>query len=500
MRRRLKVSLALTIGLTCLLAVLGPTVALGTTGESRLLMLVIWVSVICLWLVMLGVAAVILIMRLVATLTRKIDKPKSLVRELRDMRQKQSRHEYIQEQLLARIDNQAATLLGDLDAMVSADDVSDAERVEWSGKTGKGPKILFITSNGSGMGHLSRCLAIASQVQRDGCLTAILTMSTAYRVVREAGYPVMYHPSSAAGPWSIAVWNRIFARNLHRIVKCGRPDVIVFDGTAVYKGVTQVSRRLEIPLVWLRRGLWKEEVSREQYDNPFNVADHVVVPGEVHGPLASEQSDINYVGPISQANQLSILDPTDAKRALGLDPFKRFILVQVGTAKIEDRSAVEVALEAIKDSKMPLEPVVLVSPIAAHNPVVPGATVIHGRYPLVPYLKAFDLAICSAGYNSVHENLGVGLRAIYIPNSSTVTDDQEARAKMVEKYGMGKVAKDTQEIRIALDEFQCRELVPFGATESSVQPVADGADAMAEILRSVVEESKKYAKSTEINR
>lgn len=490
MRTRLKVSLVLTIGFTCLLAILGPTVAMGATGESRLILLVIWVSVICLWLVILGVGAVILIMRLFATLTRKIDKPMSIVRELRDMRQKQSRHEYMQEQWLAKIDTQAATLIGDLDALVSADDGSDAARVEWTGKGSKGPKILLITSNGSGMGHLSRCLAIASQVERDGCQTAILTLSTAYRVVREAGYPVMYHPSSAAGPWSIAVWNRIFARNLHRIVKSSRPDVIVFDGTAVYKGVSQVSRRLEIPLVWLRRGLWKEDVSREQYDNPFNVADHVVVPGEVHGPLTSDQSGVNYVGPISQANQLSILNPTDAKRALGLDPVQRYLLVQVGTAQIGDRSAVEVALETIKDCKIALEPVVLVSPIAANDAVVRGATVIHGRYPLVPYLKAFDLAICSAGYNSVHENLGVGLRAIYIPNSSTVTDNQEARAKMVEEYGMGKVVKDAQGLRAALQEYHYREPAHCGVAETDAQPVDDGADAMAEILRRVVEESK----------
>ncbi|WP_426936750.1 glycosyltransferase [Brevibacterium sp. LE-L] len=473
-----------------MLAILGPTVATVASEESRLILLATWVSVICIWLVILGVGAVILVMRLFATLTRKVDKPTSLVRELHDMRQKQSRHEYKQEQLLARIDTQAATLIGDLDALASADDSSGAARVEWTGNDGKGPKILFITSNGSGMGHLSRCLAIASQVERGGYRTAILTLSTAYRVVREAGYPVMYHPSSAATPWSIAVWNRIFARNLHRIVKSDRPDVIVFDGTAVYKGISQVSRRLEIPLVWLRRGLWKEGVSREQYDNPFRFADHVVVPGEVHGPLTSNQTGVNYVGPVSQANQLSILNSADAKIALGLDPVRRYLLVQVGTAKLGDRSAVEAALEAIKECKITLEPVVLVSPIAANDAVVQEVTVIHSRYPLAPYLKAFDLAICSAGYNSVHENLGVGLPAIYIPNSSTVTDNQEARARMVEEYGMGKVAMNMQELKSALEEVQHREPASFGVTEADNQPVADGADAVAEILRSVVENTK----------
>src|SRR5699024_12687202 len=50
-------------------------------------------------------------------------------------------------------------------------------------------------------------------------------------------------------------------------------------------------------------------------------------------------------------------------------------------------------------------------------------------YPLTPYLKAFEFAVCSAGYNSVHENLAVGLAAVYVPNTAAVTDNQSARAE-----------------------------------------------------------------------
>src|SRR5699024_8775667 len=83
-------------------------------------------------------------------------------------------------------------------------------------------------------------------------------------------------------------------------------------------------------------------------------------------------------------------------------------------------------------------------------PDVPGAVVIHGRYPLAPYLRAFEFAVCSAGYNSVHENLAVGLAAVYVPNTAAVTDDQSARAELVARAGMGFVARSEAELHVEL--------------------------------------------------
>lgn len=481
---------------TVFLAVVGPIIVLLSEPNLRVLTLTAWAAIFGSWVLTTFCAIALYIdrrnMRSLKTLRRELaaKNNRDVIAEIRDTRVKQSRHEFKQELLLDRIGANTSTLIGDIDSLYANEVVPELEPIPWHGGELNGAKVLFITSNGSGMGHLSRCLAVAAEAEFAGCRTAILTLSTAYEVVRESGYPVMYHPSSAASPWSISVWNRSFARYLQQRFKDDRPDIVVFDGTAVYRGVTQTCRRLEIPLVWLRRGMWKKDVSRVQYDRPFEVADFVIVPGEVTGEASHDQRDVSYVGPVSQANQTRILDAERAKRALGLDVHKQYALVQVGSAQMDGRSAVTLSIECLNSLSTEVTPVVLVSPIAEDEPNIPGAIVVHGRYPLAPYLKAFDYAVCSAGYNSVHENLAVGLAAVYVPNTAAVTDDQTARAELVARSGMGLVARSESELQVEL-----RKLALTGQQEELEDHIGadrptDGSEAIVRSLLEIVSKTQ----------
>lgn len=493
MGKRFKSALVVAGVATVLLAVMGPVTVLASTPGNRSSTLAVWAAIFGTW-VLIVLCAVVLYTdrrtgRVLTTLRRELaaKNNRDVIAEVRDTRVKQSRHEFKQELLLDRIDASAATLLGDVDSLRADEVVPELTPIPWHGTESDGPRVLFVTSNGSGMGHLSRCLAVASEAERAGCRTAVLTLSTAYEVVREWGYPVMYHPSSAASPWTMSTWNRSFARYLQRLLSADRPDVIVFDGTAVYKGVTQVCRRLEIPLVWLRRGMWKEDVTRVQYDRPFDVADFVIVPGEVTGEAQHDQSQISYTGPISQASQLEVLDGESAKRELGLDERQQYALVQVGTAEIDGKSAVSEVIECLNSLNTTFTPVVLVSPVAADEPDIPGAVVVHGRYPLAPYLKAFEFAVCSAGYNTVHENLAVGLAAVYVPNTATVTDDQIARAELVAQSEMGLSARTVSELRVGL-----RKLTDIDKRSSIQQSMetrqsSDGSKATVSTLLEIID-------------
>lgn len=481
---------------TVLLAVLGPVTALVSAPDNRSLALTVWAAVFGTWILVVLCAVVVYTdrrtSRMLMTLRRELaaKNNQDVIAEVRDTRVKQSRHEFKQELLLDRIDTNATTLLGDVDSLRAAEVVPELSPIPWHGGEPDGPRVLFITSNGSGMGHLSRCLAVASEAERAGCRTAILTLSTAYQVVREWGYPVMYHPSSTVSPWTLSTWNRSFARYLQRRLSADRPDVIVFDGTAVYRGVTQVSRRLEIPLVWLRRGMWKDEVSRIQYDRPFDVADFVIVPGEVAGDAPHDQNEVTYVGPVSQASQLEILDSEAAKRALGLVPDRKYVLIQVGSAQLDGRSAVSASIESLNSLSTELTPVVLVSPVADREPEIPGAVVVHGRYPLAPYLKAFEFAVCSAGYNSVHENLAVGLPAVYVPNTDAVTDDQTTRAELVAESGMGLVARSVSELNIEMRNMTSPATRTALIETLAARQVADGSNATITELLQIMDETR----------
>ena len=52
-------------------------------------------------------------------------------------------------------------------------------------------RILFTTSNGTGLGHLTRSMAIARRLP-DGVEPLFLTLSAAAPVVEEMGFPVEY--------------------------------------------------------------------------------------------------------------------------------------------------------------------------------------------------------------------------------------------------------------------------------------------------------------------
>lgn len=484
MGKRFKTAL-IAIGCTsAVLALFGPLAAWTVDHGLRLTVLTVWAAAFGIWV--LGVQCALLIylnrrlMRILQAVRRELRAKNNadVISEVRDIRAKQSRHEYKQELMLDRIDTGTTTLLGDVDSIRASQVVPDLDSIPWHGNELNGPRILFITSNGSGMGHLSRCLAVASEAEKAGSLTAVLTLSTAYEVVRETGYPVMYHPSSAVSPWSLSTWNRSFSRFLQRRLENDRPDLVVFDGTAVYRGVTQVCRRMEIPLVWLRRGMWKDGVSRVQYDRPFEVADYVIVPGEVTGEAPRDQPEISYVGPVSQASQVDILDSNTAKKELGLDPKKQYVLVQVGNADLDGESAVTTVIESLASTGNELTPVVLVSPVAAKETEIPGAIIVHGRYPLAPYLKAFEFGVCSAGYNSVHENLAVGMPAVYIPKTTTITDDQSARADLVAQNGMGLVAHTAAELHYEIEEIQDASIRHSLKEKLDAREVVDGSSAM----------------------
>src|SRR5699024_11014154 len=159
-----------------------------------------------------------------------------------DARAKQSRHEYHQERSLDRIEAELRRL----------NITSGSEALSLQGE---GIDVLFVTSNGAGLGHISRLLAVAKQLPSTRSV-AFLTMSTAYRQVADTGTRVHYFPSSDAAGVEPRTWNPVFRGHFLRLVRTVKPRVVVFDGAWVYTGITDVCRALDIPLVWMQRGMW----------------------------------------------------------------------------------------------------------------------------------------------------------------------------------------------------------------------------------------------------
>lgn len=300
------------------------------------------------------------------------------------------------------------------------------------------PRVLFATSNGTGLGHLNRAMAIARRLP-DGSDVSILTLSQAAPVVARSGFDVDYMASyrrPASG--TDRAWNLRLRSLLEQVLAERRPDVVVFDGVHPYRALTHVlSARGAPPSIWCRRPLWREDsgVAPLRRAGAFDV---VLEPGELaagadRGPTVALRPQAVRVDPIVYLDRDELLDRRRAADELGLDPERRCALVNLGQGGRVDE-VVARSLRALA-ARPELQVAVLRSSIAAGVPVPAGVIALEATFPMSRYFRAFDLAIAAAGYNAYHELIALGVPSLFVPMTRD-TDDQAARARWAAEQGL----------------------------------------------------------------
>jgi UDP:flavonoid glycosyltransferase YjiC (YdhE family) len=310
-------------------------------------------------------------------------------------------------------------------------------------------RILFVTSNGTGLGHLTRAMAIARRLEGDADAT-ILTLSAAAPVAAHAGFHVEHFPShTAAAAESPRRWDRRLRRRLEMHLAELRPDVLVFDGAHPYDGLVAVLRgasRAGLRAVWCRRPLWQPGAGAEgiYWSGSF---DAVLEPGELAGSedrgLTAERRDgVHAVPPILYLDRDELLPRERAEEELGLEPGRVNALVQLGQGPELD-AAVERTL-----ARLAAEPGVQVA--ALESGLSPGLSVPEGvvhlkaTYPMSRFHRAFDLAVSAAGYNAFHELMAAGIPTLFVPMPRKL-DDQPARARWAREAGVGEATTGPQD-------------------------------------------------------
>lgn len=301
------------------------------------------------------------------------------------------------------------------------------------------PKALFVTSNGAGMGHLTRMLGIARSIS-DSVSPVFLSMSQGLGVVANAGFPFEYVPFNSALQTKSALWHEYFDDRLSAAIDHYDARIIIFDGTWPYRGMLQTFGRHDLLKVWIRRGMWKSRISPEQ----LTVSEHfdlVVEPGDYAQDYdegaTTKVTDARRVAPMTVLRGNEILSRDDAREELGLsDPdVGGYALVTLGAGNINDLSSTqEMFLEAI-GAHSGWEAVTTKVPIAAahHSSLARSIS----TFPLARYTNAFDFAVSAAGYNSFSEWISGALPTIWVPNLATQTDDQDARTRWAHDTGRG---------------------------------------------------------------
>lgn len=310
------------------------------------------------------------------------------------------------------------------------------------------PSIILATSNGAGMGHLARQLAVALAAGKDARMT-LFSFSMALPTVTTGTITGEYCPGPDRDWIPPQAWDRYVADRLAALVREVGADVVAFDGVAPYRGITLARRRLpETAFAWFRRGLWREGTNVGQLWKS-ELFDMIIEPGDLAssgdvGPTAG-RGDAVHIPPIGLLEVVERLPREQAARALGLDPERPALLLTLGSGRLGEvvepgRIVVDEAMRhpdwqiciltsAIARLQVPTEAADRVRPVA-------------GVFPLVRYLDAFDAAVSAAGYNAVHELIPAGIPTLLVPNTMTRTDDQVTRTRVLAGKGLALAADD----------------------------------------------------------
>lgn len=301
------------------------------------------------------------------------------------------------------------------------------------------PRALFITSNGAGMGHLTRMLGLARAAAHK-FEPVFFSMSQGVSVVGSAGFPYEYVPFNSAMQTKSALWHKYFEDRLRQAIHYYNVELVIFDGTWPYRGMLNVLQSEELLRVWVRRGMWKPTISSGQLSKAPEF-DLVIEPGEhAHSydtGATSRDGNSSVVNPMTVMSRSELLSREEALLGLGLrdEATNKCVLVTLGAGNINDLSSTQTDVLSAINSEPGWEAIVTKAPIA--KPGFSGTTRTVSTFPLAKYTRAFEFAVSAAGYNSFAEWMSGGLPAVWIPNMSTMTDDQDARARWAADNGYG---------------------------------------------------------------
>ncbi len=299
-------------------------------------------------------------------------------------------------------------------------------------------KIVFATSNGTGLGHLNRAMAIARRLP-DGIEPLFFTLSQAAPVVARAGFRVEYHPAyrrpASGSDWQ---WNQRLRARLELLLEDERPDLVVFDGVHPYRALTHVltASGRDLRSVWCRRPMWRPDSDDAALKRTI-AFDSVLEPGELaaagdNGPTTDRRDEVVAVDPIVFLDRDELLDRGRAAAELGLDPERTTALVNLGQGGEVDQAVARV-LERLA-AEPDLQIAALQSSIGEGISVPDGVVRLQATFPMSRYFEAFDLAVAAAGYNAFHELIAFTVPSLLVPMPRQ-TDDQAARAAWAAEQG-----------------------------------------------------------------
>jgi predicted glycosyltransferase len=328
-------------------------------------------------------------------------------------------------------------------------------------------RILYHAINGSGLGHLTRLASIALAVQQEAPdVHQLMATSANYPpLLQSLCMPSVILPHDDDAPFTgmdrrlRTVSARLARRILSDTVRAYDPKILVFDTHAPWGVVDEAWKDGRRPVLVLRhcRDEVLAKMLRESVLSCFSL---VVVP-HTREQLAAivstgvlRQLDnlpvIRYVGGIAFPSAIN----TDAVRNVGvrygIAETERLILICAGSGgygAINRRFIEKACRAAIERRKRdPSVHVVYVpGPYADPGWVSPDCMVIRDEPELPSLMARAELVVAHAGYNTVHEVLQAGCRALLVPMPRGAEDQAAFVASLLPRPGVRALSPDASE-------------------------------------------------------
>lgn len=307
--------------------------------------------------------------------------------------------------------------------------------------------VLFYSTNGIGMGHLTRQLAVARRLP--GRLRpAFISHSRAIDTVRGFGFPGEHLPYHATYGEARAHWGLALAEALDTAFAFYRPRVLLFDGNVPFDGLlAALDRRPDIASVWVRRGMWGagrdlEAMERAEFFDAMVEPLDPAWPRDL-GPTADHRGQVRVVPPVRILDTAELPDRATACAALGLDPKATNVLVATGAGNNYDTAAVTRRVIEHLHGRPGIGLAVAEWQIADKRLDLPGGVAQLAGFPFARSLPAFDFAVAAPGYNTFCEHLASALPTIWVPNEHAQMDRQIDRARHAVARRVGLMVRAT---------------------------------------------------------
>jgi hypothetical protein len=305
------------------------------------------------------------------------------------------------------------------------------------------PRIAFFSDNGHGLGHLTRLMAIAKRLPSDQ-RAIFITLSESHEMVDQLGFPVEYFPSAKKFRIPRDLWDHLFYARIVDFVTEFRPTVLVIDHVTPPPLLLDLRQTFpELRLVWSRRGSWKAG------RNAHVVAlasgfDLIIEPLDIASPFdrgaTTWQRVAHVTPPITLLDAAELLPRDDARRGLGLAEEGPACLLQLSADTADD---LRTLISRARDMLLSKGEIQIFAPLhPLYSAELGDIEGVHTApiYPVSRYARAFDAAVSTAGYNSVHELIMAGIPTLFVARDTPGLDDQARRAWVASAAGAAEQA------------------------------------------------------------